>query len=55
MKFSGLEFPSSAEEGWPKAGVVLFKKANCFTNTTPSARLWKLRIFILIAQPPLLG
>jgi hypothetical protein len=51
------EFPSSAEEGWPRHqkengaatfdgadGVVLVKRMHDFlTNTTPSARLWSLR------------
>jgi hypothetical protein len=54
---SACEFPSSAEEGWPRHqkengaatfdgadGVVLVKRMHDFlTNTTPSARLWSLR------------
>ena len=32
-----LKHPSSVEEGWPKAGVVLAKKRINLTSTTPSA------------------
>jgi hypothetical protein len=62
---SAREFPSSAEEGWPRHqkensaatfdgadGVVLVKRMHDFlTNTTPSARLWSLR-GILTSRPP---
>jgi len=66
---STREFPSSAEEGWPRHqkengaatfdgadGVVLVKRMHdLLTNTTPSARLWMLRNFSYFAQPPLLS
>jgi hypothetical protein len=45
--------PSSAEEGWPQAGMVLVNEI-ILINTTPSARAMMLRNFFLIAQPPLL-
>jgi hypothetical protein len=49
------ELPSSAEEGWPKAGVMLARK-RLLLPTPPRLRgiMW-LRDFFLIAQPPLLG
>ncbi|HSU88640.1 MAG TPA: hypothetical protein VLL56_07380 [Terriglobia bacterium] len=54
------KLPSSAEEGKADAvaaaGVVLVKKIDLLTNTTPAApiKTW-LRNFFFAAQPPLLG
>ena len=45
------QFPSSAEEGWPKAGVVLVKKFDGIWPTPPRLRvLRKLRDFYSVSR-----
>ena len=49
-KRGNAKLPSSAEEGWPKAGVVVAKRIPMI-STTPSAPNKVALRFFLMAQP----